>query len=198
MGRWVRMNPATLAMICLVGLTGCHAVSKTYRPSELKPGHGRVDRPLAVAIGPALRASMAVLDEHKVQPKQLMIQSLAEGPGQPGSLGIEPEVSNSAMVPTGAKFDDLFLHHQVTKPDGSAVGFVPRFVTYTGATSEGRSVLVTIATRRDDEANNLITVRVGANGDEAWSQAFLDQVSARVGGGSGQVAPAPPNPTLPN
>ena len=198
MGRWSCVTPAALVMIGLVGLAGCHAVPKAYRPGDLKPGHGRVDRPVPVAIGPALRATMDVLDEQKVEPKQLVIQSLAEGPGQPGALGIEPEASNAAMVPTGAKFDDLFRHHQVSKPDGSPVPFVPRFVTYTGATAEGRSVLVTIATRRDDEANNLITVRVGANGDAAWSQTFLDQVSARVGGGDGQVAPAPPNPTLPD
>ena len=197
MGRWVGVTPAALTLIGLIGLAGCHAVPKTYRASDLKPGHGRVDRPLPVAIGPALRVSMAVLDEQGVQPKQLLIQSLAEGPGQPGALGIEPEASNTAMVPTGAKFDDLFLRHQVSKPDGSPVSFVPRFVTYTGATAEGRSVLVTIATRRDDEATNLLTVRVGANGDDAWSQTFLNKVGARVGGGNGQVAPAPPNPTLP-
>ncbi len=192
-GRARMMAPAVLSLICLAG---CHAVPKGFKADDLKPGHGQVYRPVPVAIGPALQATLAALDDVNVKPSQLMIHTLTQGPRQQGALGIEPEATNVAMVPTGAKYDDIFVRHELSKPGDAATPFVPRFVTYSGETADKRPVLVTIATKRGEDANNLISVRVGATGDEAWSQTFLDKVAARTG-----VAPnssAPPNPTLPN
>ena len=188
-----RMAPAVLALICLAG---CHAIPKGFKADDLKPGHGQVYRPVTVAIGPTLQATLAALDESNVKPKELMIHTLTEGLHQQGALGIEPESTNVAMVPTGARYDDIFVRHQMIKADGSATPFVPRFVTYSGETVDKRHVLITIATKRGEEANNLISVRVGATGDTAWSQTFLDKVAARTG--TAPTTTAAPNPTLPN
>ena len=200
MGRWVGRAPVAGVVVYLVGLVGCHAVPKANRAGELPVGHGMAHRAVPGEMGPVLRATMVALDEQGVGPQQLLIRSLTAGTDQPGAIGIEPEASNSAMVPSGSKFAELFVHHQVTKPDGSAAPFVPRFVTYTGGTADGRAVRISIATHREDAANNLVSVSVGATDDAAWCQTLLDKVSAGVGGGSGQPADAheSPNPTLPN
>ena len=190
-----RMAPAVLALVCLAG---CHAIPKGFKAEDLKPGHGQIYRPVTVTIGPALQATLAALDEVNVKPNQLMIHTLTEGLHQQGALGIEPESTNVAMVPTGARYDDIFVRHQLIKADGSASPFVPRFVTYSGETADKRPVLVTIAAKRGDEANNLVSVRVGATGDAAWSQTFLDKVAARSGTAPAAATPPPPNPTLPN
>ena len=181
-----------------VALAGCHTVLHGPKPASFGSGHGRVDRPVPAGIGPALRATMATLDEQGVHPTQLVIHSLVEEAGHPGAVGIEPEATNAAMVPTGTRFDDLFSRHQVATPDGKPAPFVPRLVTYAGATADKQTVLVTIAARRNDESNSLVTVRVGRTGDDAWSRAFLDRVGARTGANPEQSASSPPNPTLPN
>ena len=194
MVRWVRRAPAMLAWICLTGMLGCHAVPRGLRPDDLAPGHGRVDRPVPVTIGTALRATMATLDEQGVRPKKLVINTLTEDPHQQGAIAIDLEATNAAMVPAAKRFDDLFVRHQLTAPDGRPTPFVPRLVTYKGEAADRRAVVVTIASSRDSEADQLVTVRVGPTGDPAWSRAFLDKVAARAGGEPGPTAPV--NPTV--
>ena len=163
----------------LIGLAGCHVMAPMVADDK-GPGHGRVDQPFAVALRPTLAATLAALDELGVKPQKLTIESGIATPGGQPVLGIEPEATNAAMLPDGARADDIFNRHELNMPGSPPTPFHPIFVAYKGAAADGRVVLVTIAAKRGSEADNLVTVHIGHRGDETWSRAFFAKVAART------------------
>lgn len=185
-----------MALAFVVGLSGCHVTAPQKGAADPGPGHGRFDRSFAVPMRPTLAATLATLDDLGIRPERMTIQSGSETPGGQPALLIEPEATNAAMLPDGARADDIFVRHELTMPGSPTTPFYPIFAAYKGTAADGRAVLVSIATKRGDEADNLVTVRIGHRGDEAWSRAFLARVATRVDGTPG-AGPAPPGSPAP-
>lgn len=174
--------------LLVVALAGCHVMAPKVA-EESGPGHVRVDQAFAVALRPVLAATLAVLDELEVKPQKLAIESGIATPGGQPMLGIEPEATNIAMLPDGARADDIFNRHELNMPGTPSTPFHPIFAAYQGKTADGRTVVITIATKRGNDADNLVTVRIGHRSDDAWNRAFLAKIAARVDAPNPTVAP---------
>lgn len=191
------------------GLAGCHVTAKAPREAGSKAeagsasapthpgGHGREDRAFGAPLRPTLTAVLGALDDAGVRPERLIIHgaSGADG-GKAPALAIEPAEANLAMLPAGDRAEAVFARHEIALDGGTPTPFVPIFVSYKGKAADGRAVDVTIATRRGDESNNLVAVKVGHRGDAAWSGDLLGKVGARLGPGAA-LAPPPAAPGLP-
>ena len=197
MPRWNRM---VLRMVLLIapGLAGCHLTKRVApedgQPPQSQPTHGRTEQAFAAPLRPTLTAVLAALDDARVKPEKLIIHGAGTEGGKQPALAIEPAEVNMAMLPDGTRADDIFVRHQLALPGTPATAFVPIVVTYQGKAADGQAVALTIATKRGDEANNLVTVKLGHRGDPAASQGLLDQIAARL-----DLKPesATPNPTQP-
>ena len=163
----------------VVGLAGCHLVSSPIR-DYYGPGLGRVDQSFPATIRPTLVATLGALDDVGVRPVKMTIQNLSDAPQNQVGLEIEPTPTNAGMLPPGERSDDIFVRHQLKVTGAQPEPFLPFFVTYRGKAADGRTVYVTIATKRGDEADNQVTVRIGSRVDEAWCRAFLAKLAARI------------------
>ena len=194
MPRSNRMVP-WMVLVLAPGLAGCH-LTKRVAPEDgpAPPTTGRTEQAFIAPLRPTLTAVLGALDDAQVKPEKLIIHGASTETGKQPALAIEPAEANMAMLPDGTRADDIFVRHQLALPGTPPTAFVPIFVTYQGKASDGRAVGLTIATKRGDEANNLVTVKLGHRSDPAASQALLDKVAARL-----DLKPesAPPNPTQP-
>ena len=203
-----------LALALVAGAAGCHTMTRLGAEEPTRPatdpasatapasstsatpggpGHGRVDRAYPFAIRPTTRAVLAALDELKVEPKHLTIRSGIEDPRGQAAVRVEPEATNLAMLPDGERADAMFVRHQMLVPGGEPAPFYPIYASYEGKAADGRAVVVTVASKRGDESDNLVTARVGHRADEAWGRSFLDKVAAHLADEA--PAPAAPAPT---
>ena len=184
-----------LALALVAGGAGCHTVTRLGAEDPTAPastatsaasatpggpGHGRVDRAYPFAIRPTTRAVLAALDDLKVQPRHLTIRSGIEDPRGQAAIRVEAEATNVAMLPSGERSDAMFVRHQMEVPGAEPAPFYPIYAAYEGKAADGRAVVVTVASKRGDEADNLVTARVGHRADEAWGRSFLDRVAAHL------------------
>lgn len=209
MARRSRIVP-WLVLALAPGLAGCHVTrgkapeagkvaAGLAAPGQVAPGPAgpaRAEQAFAAPLRPTLTAALGALDDARVRPEKLVIHGASDDAGKQPALAIEPAEANLAMLPDGTRADDIFVQHQLRLPGTPPTAFTPIYVTYQGKAADGRSVTLTIATKRGDEANNRVAVKLGHRADPAWSGGLLDRVAARLGPGAAIKAPAEP-PALP-
>lgn len=191
-----RRGEVAATALMVLALAGCHT-TRGKVPEAATAAEGRAERAFAAPLRPTLTAALGALDDARVRPRKLIIHGAAEGGGKPPALAIEPAEANLAMLPDGARADDVFVQHLLRLPGAPPTPFVPIFVTYQGKAPDGRVVTLTIATRRGDEANQLVTIQPDRRGDLNWSDALLEKVAVRLRPAAEGPAPAPAGPPAP-